>query len=179
MKLIIICLPMLIQGQTTPVESEQFTTEHYHQTINSLNELFEAGLRLDGDTLHMSYYLRNLINDNDYREKMYPETYTWEQVIEFLDRQELKKAFWFLINIYSENEYDRELVMRAIMAYDQLLEMDEIIMNTFYTYAFIDPIVCAINDGIPEIIRPDILEIKLHKVHEMIAHIIHFREQQE
>lgn len=131
---------------------------------------------MEGDTLVIGEELHKILNDDEYRNSIFPEIYTWEQVIAFLENQEMKKAFWFFINLYPENDRNRELVIKSIMTYDQVLEMDVVMMNTFYTYAFVDPIVCVINDAKPEIVRPDILETKLNTVQQIIANIFHFRE---
>jgi hypothetical protein len=57
--------------------------------------------------------------------------------------------------------------------------MDEVLVNTFYTYSFMDPEISVIKDGKPEIVRPDILEAKLANVKEMVAYIVKYRKQQE
>ncbi len=182
MKTIIIfllfCLPFVGSGQgqdTISPAQRAFLKE----TIVSLNDLMVKGLEMDGDSVVASEELLSLINDPGYRKQVYPETYTWQQAVNFMSAMELKKTFWFYINLYSESETNRELVIKAVLSYDQMLKMDEVMTNTFNTYCFTDPAVSVIKEGKPEIVRPDILESKLRNVKEIVAYIHAYRKQQE
>jgi hypothetical protein len=71
------------------------------------------------------------------------------------------------------------MVVRSILAYEKLFKMDKILVNTFYTYCFIDPEVNTIDGGITEVVHPDILEAKLRNVKEIVGYIQTYRKQQE
>ena len=71
------------------------------------------------------------------------------------------------------------MAVRSVLAYEKVFKMDEILLNTFYTYSFMDPEVSEIKDGIHEITRPDIMEAKLRNVKEIVGYIYSYRKQQE
>lgn len=182
MKIIIICLLFCLpfagfgQGQDSISPAQKAFLQ---ETIVELNDLMVKGLEMTGDSLVASEEFLSLINDSEYRTQVYPETYTWQQALNFMSAMELKKTFWFYINLYSESEANKELVLKAVLSYDKMLKMDEVMTNTFSTYCFADPEVSIIKDGKPEIIRPDILEAKLKHVKEMVAYIHAYRKQQD
>lgn len=141
--------------------------------------LAEKGLDFSGDSLVLGSEAIRLLEDEAYRELVYPETYTWEQAVQFIENQELKKAFWYFINLYPKSQTNKELVVNSVLAYDRVFRMDELMANTFYTYCFTDPEVSQFKDGIPEVVRPDLLEEKLFSVREIVGYIHYFRQQQD
>lgn len=147
--------------------------------IDRVSDLNEKGMQMSGDSVLVSEEFTRILNDETYRNIIYPETYTWEQAIIFIKIHELKKAFWFFINLYPENDNNKELVINSVINYDQLFKMDEIIVNTFNTYSFMDPEVSVIKDGKPEITRPDIFESKLKDVKEIVTYIKAYRAKQK
>ncbi len=171
----ICCLPVILFGQT------QDNTKKQNEEIPPawLTELAEKGYEINEDSLIVSSEFLKVLNDSNYSALLYPETYTWTQTTRFIETQELKKAFWFFINLYPENETNKKIVVRSILAYEKVFKMDEVIVNTFYTYSFMDPEVSEIIDGIPEITRPDILEAKLRDVKEIVGYIYSYRKQQK
>lgn len=143
--------------------------------ISWLRNLNESGLEVSEDSLKIGEEFLKMLNDSVYRASIYPETYTWEQTVNYIQAMDLKKAIWFLINLYPENETNKKLVVQSIMAYDQLFKMDKLLINTFYTYSFLDPRISEIHNGTPEIVRPDILEDKLRNVKEIVNYIYYYR----
>lgn len=146
-------------------------------TLDLLQTLNEKGLDMSKDSIIESEEFKRIINDKEYRNSIYPETYTWEHTIAYIKSKELKKAFWYLINIYPTSDKNKELVLKSVITYDQLVKMDEVMINTFYTYSFTDPTISEIKDGKPEIIRPDILEIKLNNVKEIVTYVKFYRNE--
>lgn len=169
-------LPLMTLGQQTDVSTsaDQKTLDQ----ISWLADLYDRGIAYEGDSLYVSPEVNRLMSDADYRQALYPETYTWETTLQLLSQQELRKAFWYLINLYPENPQNKELVLKSILAYDSILEMDKVMVGVFYTYCFMDPEIGTVVDGQPEITRPDILEQKLRTVREMVGYILAYREQQ-
>ena len=182
MKTIIICLLFCMpfagsgQEQDSIIPSQRVFLK---ETIESLSDLMVKGLEMTGDSVVASEEFLILMNDSEYRNQVFPETYTWQQTVNFMSAMELKKTFWFYINLYSESETNKEMVLKAVLSYDKMLKMDEVITNTFSTYCFADPEVSIIKGGKPEIIRPDILEAKLKNVKEIVAYIHGYRKQQK
>jgi len=176
--IILICfLPMFVFAQPSDslkVISKQAKDEIILKWLVDLNE---KGIELTEDSIKVSREFQKVLQDENYRAILYPKTYTWEQAVQFIQVQELKKAFWYFINLYPENDTNKELVIKSIVTYDRLFKMDEIIVNTFYTYCYLDPEVSVIKEGKPETIHPDILEKKLRAVKEMVAYVIHYRNQ--
>ena len=135
--------------------------------------LYTHGIRVEADTLILSEEVRHLISDTDAQSAVFPDEYQWEDAITMMKAMDLKKAFWFLINLYPS---DKALVMKTIITYDSLLKMDEALISSFYTYAMIDPHISNINQGKPEVLRPDLVEKKLSDLKEMVDYLEYYRQ---
>lgn len=169
-----------IHAQNKPVssaDSVNISKEQVSETLQMLKDLNTKGMDLLKDSLYVSEEFNRLLTDEKYFKTIYPETYSWEQTIKFIQTKELKKAFWFLINLYPTGNKNKELVILSVISYDALFKMDKVLINTFYTYAFTDPEISKIIDNKPEIIRPDILESKLRAVKELTQYLYNYREQ--
>nr|NQU91737.1 hypothetical protein [Bacteroidota bacterium] len=177
--IISICVPMILLGQIPDSLNSKIDQAQEIAIINWMANLNEKGLEMTDDSLFIGNEFHKVLNDASYRDTIYPETYSWEQALGFIKTMELKKAFWFFINLYAENDLNKELVIKSVLTYDQLFKMDEIMVNTFYTYCFMDPEISIIQDGKPEIVHPDILEAKMRTVKEIVGYIIGYRQQQQ
>lgn len=178
--ILFICLLSLLSISQIPISSEALDLQAQQLTAqNWLSNLYEVGVTMTKDSLAVSEEFQKVLTNENYRTPLYPKTYTWEQALKLLQTNDLKKAFWFFINLYPKNEINKELVVKSILAYDQLLKMDEVLVATFYTYSFMDPEVSVIKDGKPEITRPDLLEAKLRSVKEITGYIYSYRKQKK
>lgn len=174
--LFILMMPFWLCAQNNGNNKE----EGLRQVVyNWLDQLGEKGLELRDDSLIIGKEVQMLMEDESYRRLLYPEKYSWDQVTHFIRLQDLKKAFWYMINLYPDNDINKEIVLKSVLAYDQLFKMDEILINTFYSYCFTDPEVSVFNGGKPEIVRPDLLEAKLSNVREMVSYIHYYRQTQQ
>ena len=90
---------------------------------------------------------------------------------------ELKKGFWYLINLYIIDTTNKDLVVQSLVPFDRMLDMQKVLTSTFYTYALLDPKVCTYKNGKPVITRPDIVEMRFNKLKEIISYIIYFRNE--
>lgn len=175
----IFCMSLGAFGQV-PNDEISLTKQQENEIIlNFLIDLNEKGLEITEDSVKVSKEYTKVLNDETYRIKVFPKKYTWEIALNFFKTQELKVAFWHLINLYPINNKNKELVIKSFIAYDKLFKMDEIIVNTFYTYCFLDPEMNIIKEGKSEITRPDILEEKLRNVQEIVSYVNRYREQNQ
>ena len=156
------------------VDTSHESVQYWQQWMNDLNSM---GLEKKNDTFYMREEVVKLLKDPEYRKTVYPGIYNWPATISFLNSMELKKAFWQMINLYETDTAHRNIVIGTVVMYDSLIDMDKILLSTFYTYAFTDPEVCRVTNNKPEIFRPDILEKKLRLTREIIAHIWEYRRQ--
>jgi hypothetical protein len=175
MKYLIVSIVVLlygfsVQAQNNPENPKE--AEASLANIQWINNLYEHGVRTEQDTLFISKEVRQILNKEDLMNFMFPEVYRWESALYLMEKMQLKKAFWFLINLYPDY---KENVMKTVLSYDHLFEMDKVLISTFYTYSMIDPLVCQMENGKPNIIRPDIAEQKLLILQEMISQINHNR----
>jgi hypothetical protein len=177
--LLVYCLPLLVMGQNSGIKMDQISKEDQVKMAQWYVDVTEKGVVQTQDSIIFSKEFIKVLNNEKYRNVLYPESYKWEIAIYFMKHQQLKQAFWFFINLYSENEKNKEMVIKSILAYDHALKMDEMLVNVFYTYSFMDPEISVIKEGKPEIIRPDILEEKLSHVKEMVAYIHTYRKKKE
>jgi len=112
-----------------------------------------------------------MLKDSVYRKSVYPEVYTWPAAVGLMNRMELKKAFWYLINLYETDTAHRNIIVGTFLLYDSLVDMDKILLNTFYTYGLTDPRYCRIKNNKPDIFRPDIMEKKLRTTKEIVGYV--------
>jgi len=140
-------------------------------------DLFEMGVEQKKDSLYIQEEVLRLVRDSAYRNSIYPEKYGWPYALSLMKEMELKKAFWHLINIYMIDSLSRSMVLGTFVLYDSLVEMDKLLINTYYTYAFTDPRVCRISNNKPEIYRPDLLEKHLLVTKEIISNIQYYRRE--
>lgn len=178
--LILFSIYSLVFGQNNHVgsiDSITISKEQLSQTLDMLKDLNIKGIDVSKDSLIVSEEFIRLLNDTVFRKSIYPTNYTWEQTIEYIKTKELKEALWYLINLYPTSDKNKELVIKSVIAYDGLLKMDKVLINTFYTYAFTDPESSIMVNNTPEITKPDILERKLETVKELILYIYNYRKQ--
>ena len=144
-----------------------------------LKDLYEPGVSVLEDSVFVNAEASRLINDEQYRKILYPKTYSWQAAIVFIQKQELKKAFWYLINLYSLNEKNKEIVVKVILSYDKLFKMDKILVSTFYTYSLIDPELGSIVNGQSKITAPHIMEKKLQVLKELLFYLDKYRTEKK
>ena len=167
MKLIItillsITLTSFSFGQTTDITSDQF---------KKLNSLYEHGVEIIGDSLIISEETMSLLLDEEKRQLIYPSEYNWGQTLQLIQESKLKLAFWNLINLYTQSDYNKDKVVKSILTYNTVLHMDEVLPAVFYSYCYTDPEIGEIVDGRPIVKKPHILEEKLNAVKEIVYYI--------
>jgi len=139
-----------------------------------LEELKTPGVSVLDDTMIFSEEARRLMKDEVYRASVYKEQYTMGDLRESFAKVEIQKAFWQLITMYPGNEQG---VLKFIYAYDDALPTDEVVLASFYTYAFFDPKITRIENGSPNIYRPDIFEEYFRRTKEIMNYIKYFRTE--
>ena len=135
----------------TTAESEKFWSAW-------LNDLYDPGVVMEKDSIKINDEAKKIILDSNYRNLIYPATYTWQATTFLLKRMELKKGFWYLINLYAADTANKKMVIESLVPFDQMMDMEKVMVSTFYTYALLDPTICSIKNGKPLITRPDIIE---------------------
>ena len=144
-----------------------------------LSELSTIGLESRNDSLIASEEVMKLLKDDTYRRSIYPEKYEWKDAVALFRNMEFKRAFWHLINLYDTDKEKRDLIVGVFCAYDSVMVMDKVLLNTFYTYALPDPRVCRITNNKPEIYRPDLLEQWLRNMKEILGYVEAYREHKD
>lgn len=156
-------------------DSVAISQEQLNTTLQMLKDISTKGIAMINDSVVVSEKFHALVNDSNIRNEIYPKEYTWEQAIQYIQENDLKKAFWFLINLYPETEQNKKLVVKSVLSYDAVFKVDQVLINTFYTYAFADPESCMISGNTTEIVKPQILEAKLNTVKELVRYIHYYR----
>lgn len=144
-----------------------------------LQNLYEEGVKVEGDSVTVSAETTRLLTDEPYRLVMYPKTYKWEGVVFFIQRQDIKRACWFMLNLYLDNDKNKELALSSLMTYDKLLRMDKILTNTFYTYVLADPEIGNLADGRFKVTAPHIMEKKLNALREILFYLDKYGPKKE
>jgi hypothetical protein len=170
----------LLSFQQTPQPSKTDSAKAAVAFLKNWEKDFvDVGLSIDKDSFRINEEAKKLILDSQYRKSTYPAVYNWPRAIELLNKMDLKKAFWHLINLYRTDTAHKTLVLQTFIAYDSLVDMQKILVNSFYTYALTDPEICVFKNGKPIIKRPDVLEKKLGDVKEITAFIIDYRARKQ
>ena len=166
-------LATLIVVDHTFCQGTESFSQAYRDSIivDWVQDLYSSDLMVEGDSTRYLEEKRRLTNDDGFRKLVYPEAYTWRVASALIERQELKKAFWYFINLYRDNEENKEKVIKCFLTYTNLFKMDEVIFNTFYTYCNTDPQISKIIDGEPEVFAPHIFEEKQDALIEILSHI--------
>ena len=102
---------------------------------------------------------------------MYPSVYTWDVAKEFVQKQEIKKALWFFINLYLARQENKEIVVKSLLVYNKVFKMDKMLVSAFYTYILTDPEIGMIEEGRSEITAPQVMEKKMNALKEMLFYL--------
>ena len=156
------------QTATTP---SVYTPTQEEFSIAWLKDLYEPGVTMQADSLVINKEAEHLLNDAAYRQTMYPATYTWEAAASFIQKQEIKKAVWYFINLYLQNDQNKEKVIKSLLVYDKVFKMEKVLMSSFYTYSLTDPEIGKIENGHSEITAPHIMERKLNALKAMLFYL--------
>jgi len=141
-----------------------------NQKLNDewLENLTEKGVSSGEKEIYFSEEAIKLLNDSIFRDNIYKKEYTLYDVGISLSNLDIKLAFWQMINIYPEK---KDTLIKYIYAYDKILPVDEIVLASFYTYAFFDPKITRLDKGKPEVYRPDIFEDYFRRTKEIIYYL--------
>jgi hypothetical protein len=144
-----------------------------------LDHLNEEGVNVSGDSVTLSKEASLLLTDENYRRFMYPATYDWQTALGLIQRQDLKKAFWFFMNLYLVNDQNKDAVVKSFVTYNKIFKMDKILVNTFYTYVLADPEIGSFEDGQFKVTAPHIMEKKLNALKEILFYIDKYTPKEE
>ncbi len=144
-----------------------------------IDNLYEMGVVINGDSIYISEESQKAAIDTQFRRIVYPSEYRWTEAQYLFKQMHLKIGFWYLINLYKADPANKEQVLKFILSFDRIFEMDKVMTSVFYTYGLLDPLVATIVNGKPDIRHPEIVEQKLAKVKEIVNYIIAYRVQQE
>ncbi len=136
-----------------------------------LNTLTSKGVTSKNEEIVFDEEAIKLLKDKSYREKVYRE-YTLYDVGLSFSEMDIKKAFWQIINIYPQK---KDTLIKYVFAFDEILPVDEILLASFYTYAFFDPNITKLDNGKPDVYRPDIFEEYFRRTKEIIFIIDNLR----
>lgn len=160
---ILLILTLIITSLTC-----NFAQNHEAGSIEWLNDLYEHGVEMTDDSIYITQEVLTLLGDNDYRNEFYANQSNWPKALEYIKENELKKACWNMINLSMINQYSQEKVVKTYLTYNQMFDMEKVLISSFYTYCYTDPAIGYIEDGKPIIKAPHILEEKLQAVKEII-----------
>jgi hypothetical protein len=158
-----------IQGQE--VESEEYYKKWFEN-------LYDPGVIMTKDSLIINEETKRILNDPEYKKILYPEKYTWEQTIIFIQQNDLKKAFWYMINLYGYDEKNKELVLKSLITYDKLLLVNDILQSTFFMYAMHDTVLEPNITTKTQTFDPHSSEEKLNNLKEILFYLDKYRSME-
>ena len=164
--------------QQSPVLMQIDTSKQSKEYWNKwADNLLEMSVEQKKDSLYVKEEVLLTFKDSALRRSLYPDKYDWPGAIALMRGMDLKKAYWHMINIYMEDSSSRSKIMGIFILYDSLIEMDKVLLNVFYSYAFADPRISYIQNGRSEISRPDLMEKHLAVLKEIINYIWYNRKE--
>ena len=164
-------------GQIDTLAKFGITHQQEEEARKWLDNLYEVGVKVEGDSIYITEETRRVASDASYRKLIYPETYDWITANALFKEMQYKIAFWYLINIYYSDAGQRENVLKYVLTLEEVFAMDKVLISVFYTYGLLDPEVADIVNGKPNIHHPEIVEQKLAAVKEMVQYILAYRTQ--
>jgi hypothetical protein len=81
-------------------------------------EITEKGIEKIGDSVIYSKEFIKVLNNEEYRSFIFPKEYNREVAAYLINNKNLKQAFWYLINIFPQNEDTKKIVIQSVIAYD-------------------------------------------------------------
>jgi hypothetical protein len=145
-----------------------------------LDDLYSHGVTIKNDSVYFNDETRRIVTDSVYRNMIFPKSYVWEMVPPLLQSKAIKPAVWHLLNLYHLDTTNRVLVLKMILPMDQVLEMDRVMLASFYTYIAFDPEVYDIENGKSVAVRrPDLAEKKLLATKSIVDQILIQRRLQQ
>ena len=175
--LLLVTIGWAQEEDTFYVSQEQLTQIQKSEEALSVwfEEIKTPGVKIEGTKMIFSKEAQKLIKDASYREDVYKDTYSFADVQQSLAGFEMQKAFWQMLNLYPDHKED---VVRYIYAYDKAFPTDEVLVASFYTYAFFDPSITDLKEGKPNVYRPDLFEEYLRRTQEIVTYIEYFRNEE-
>ncbi len=177
--IVFLCITAL-KGYSQATESLAInTSEKEAYSLKWLQDLYEPGVSMKNDSLVINKEAERLLNEASYRSTIYPAAYTWEAAAEFIKRNEIKKALWYFINLYTINSQNKEMVIKSLLVYNKVFKMDKALMSSFYTYSLTDPEIGKIENGHSEITAPHVMEKKLNSLKAMLFYLNKYKSAEE
>ena len=144
MALTVIGLSSFSQDSLTKKNDAMASEVHWQKWIK---DLYEVGVEQVKDSVKISEDVKQIILDTNYQKSIYPAVYTMPATVDLFKKMEIKKAMWYLINIYGQVKELRQPILNLILPFEKGLEMDKVLISTFYTYAMIDPEIGSFKNG--------------------------------
>lgn len=171
-----ITIYLAVNGQTQQINTTDSASEMEIYWIQKMNDLQEMGVIMENDSLKLNAEARMIILDSNYRKLIYPAMYTMKETSDFFMNLEFKKGSWYLFNLYKLDTSYKRVVIKILQTYDELMDMEKVLINSFYTYAILNPAVCSYSNGKPVVTRPDLVEKDLGQLKEIVNYIRYFRK---
>ncbi len=115
----------------------------------------DNGIRLEENNLFISPECKRLLSDQDYRQSIYPENYTFEQLPNILAKNRIL-GLWYIINLYEQAPLFAVELTKDLIISTQFKSSE--FVDAFYTYAYADPRFVSIKDGEYALMQPELLE---------------------
>ncbi len=143
-----------------------------------LNDLYNPIVITKGDTIRYTKEAVMVLTNKKYYNIIYPNDYTWEITTELMKNKWVKQSIWYMINLYMANKkINSPYILNTIISLDRVIDMEKVLINSYYSYIAFDPQVVEIeNEKVKKIIRPDIAEHKLVVTEEIVAYLRDYRK---
>ena len=113
-----------------------------------------------------------LRSNEDLRNSIYKKNYTFNDVKLSLEKREILLSIWQMLNIYPKN---KDMIYSLLLHFDGWYPIEVLILNSFETYAYLDPRSVKIENNKLEIIRPDIITEGLKTVQSITENLLIYK----
>lgn len=140
---------------------ERSRSELSGKALKSMDETrpeLMPGVFKDGEKIYVSDETRRILSDSQYRNEVYPELYSFEELPTLLEQGKSQLAIYYMINLFEDNPI---LCLNIVKDLVEAEISGEAYTNAFQTYVYGDPEINDFSTGRMQVMDPMVLEKKM------------------
>lgn len=174
--ILIVCIQWIglsdLTSQSIVIDNPEEWDAREEKLKKWFEDLYVFGVDVKGDSISIQEDVIKLFEDSAYYAFVFPDPYSWELTVAALKAMDFKKAFWYMINLYhTDPSKNREMVLKTILSFKDYLELERLLLSSFYTFAYFSPEHSTLKNGKLNVHRPDLLEAKMGTLKQMIQEV--------
>lgn len=133
--------------------------------LKALISLKDGNIKLKGES-------KRIISDSIYRKLVFREVYTYNDVMISLKASNIRRAIWCLVNLYeTQPELSKYILLHLVSAG----VTQQHLLNSFYSYIALDTEIADYSTGVPVLIHPEVVNLKMNNFKKMISFLNEYK----